>query len=136
AWPERASPRIAGVSSFGFGGTNAHVVLEQAVVAASSPINVAQSSRLLTLSAASAHRLAALAKGFGSYLSSTAEACDDICSTANARHTHHDYRPAVVAKSCVEASSALMQRADAAAPARAGAAADEQIAFVFTGQGA
>ena len=33
AWQPKSGPRLAGVSSFGFGGTNTHVVLEEAAPA-------------------------------------------------------------------------------------------------------
>ena len=156
AWPEQDGPRIAGVSSFGFGGTNAHVVLEQAPAverprAGSAPGNTpgntpgnngrAPASHLLLLSASSADRLQTLAGDFAGHLASTPQRWEDICHTASARRTQHDHRLAVVARSAREARSLLDSIArgepsPAVRSGRAAARADERIAFVFTGQGA
>src|SRR6185295_7224044 len=60
-WSRGEAPRRAGVSAFGFGGTNAHVILEEAPLL---PRNEAQTQRprhLLTLSARSPQALSELA---------------------------------------------------------------------------
>ncbi|MEU8383736.1 beta-ketoacyl synthase N-terminal-like domain-containing protein [Streptosporangium sp. NPDC048865] len=60
AWPERDHPRRAGVSSFGYGGTVAHIVLEQAPAAPEvreTPRGGETGERLLPLSAASEQAL-------------------------------------------------------------------------------
>ncbi len=51
-WPQSAGPRRAGVNAFGFGGINAHVVLEQAPASATTGIaSVAEPERILRLAA-------------------------------------------------------------------------------------
>jgi acyl transferase domain-containing protein len=62
AWPRGAAPRRAGVSAFGFGGTNAHVVLEEAPAVPARPATAARSRHLLVLSAKTAPALAAAAR--------------------------------------------------------------------------
>jgi acyl transferase domain-containing protein len=54
-WESNGGPRRAGVSSFGIGGTNAHVVLEEAP--APRPSGASRSHQLLTLSARTADAL-------------------------------------------------------------------------------
>lgn len=148
AWPQQDGPRIAGVSSFGFGGTNAHVVLEQAPAVerpradpAPESNGRAPASHLLLLSASSADRLQTLAGDFAEHLASTGQRWEDICHTASARRTQHDHRLAVVARSAHEARSLLDSVArgepsPAVRSGRAAAGAEDRIAFVFTGQGA
>src|SRR6202043_1226510 len=61
-WTTNGSPRRAGVSSFGIGGTNAHVVLEEAP--AHEPAAASRRSHLMVLSARSASALEALAQSW------------------------------------------------------------------------
>jgi 3-oxoacyl-(acyl-carrier-protein) synthase/SAM-dependent methyltransferase len=108
-WPRLSTPRLAGVSSFGFSGTNAHIVLEEAPC----PPMVTESAvscRIVTLSAASeatlcraAERLAAFLAELGPEPSSWA----DVTHTANARRSHLSHRAAVVADTPMEAARAF-----------------------------
>src|SRR5207248_8622443 len=88
AWPGGGSPRLAGVSGFGFGGTNAHVVLQEAPAAA--PLAAADGPLALAVSARSAPGLERLLQRWAERLES-ADAAEGaaLAHTANARRTHH-----------------------------------------------
>jgi acyl transferase domain-containing protein len=135
-WPRTERARIAGVSSFGFGGTNAHVVLSEAPAPAARVLLEAP-SRMLALSARSEGELDALAARFEAHLS---EPCDlrDVCFTAHVGRVHHAHRLVVDADSIDVARAALGAfRAREASPRwksrRAGA--PPRTVFLFTGQG-
>ena len=91
-WPERPhQKRISGVSSFGFSGTNVHIVLEAAPVEEIAPAQTGsdeRSLRLFTLSAKSEKALEALAERYQGYLGENHPALADICFTANAGRAH------------------------------------------------
>jgi len=69
AWPSK-NVRLAGVNSFGFGGTNAHVVLEEAPAERLTKENDAseEKSYLIALSAKSSEALKASAQKFANWL--------------------------------------------------------------------
>ena len=141
SWPAVHGRRIAGVSAFGFSGTNAHVVIE-----APPPDVVADEQamgrpwHLLALSARDADTLAELALRYQAVLTSDAPFAD-ICFTANAGRSHFahrlsvsgetadDLRRSLAAYAAGEPDVALVagRRRDAGAP---------RIGFLFTGQGA
>ena len=103
AWPENGRPAIAGVSSFGFGGTNAHLVMEEVLPRDETSRLDGENGRepeevVFPLSARSPAALWALASSFRDALASGA--CDadirDLAYTAGARRGHHDHRLALV----------------------------------------
>ncbi|HWP45771.1 MAG TPA: beta-ketoacyl synthase N-terminal-like domain-containing protein [Candidatus Limnocylindrales bacterium] len=106
-WPQESGPTLAGVSSFGFGGTNAHAVLEGTPGVPEAykqekdlPLDPPY---LLPLSAHSQKALQALVQAYQSFLgvgnTGSAVSLRDLCYTASVRRSHHDYRLALVFRS-------------------------------------
>lgn len=134
-WPA-AGRRLAGLSSFGFGGTNCHLVLTgapplEARTTASSPD---AGLTLLPLSAHSPAALQAMAARWADWLETAGANWHDVSYTASARRTHLGARLAVVAGSAADTAAQLRALAEAGAPVRP--TARGKLAFVFTGQGA
>ena len=134
-WPRGATPRFAGVSGFGFGGTNAHVVLEEAPrVPAPSR---ARGPHLLPISARDAAALDALAHAYETLLA-TADDVSAICRAASVRRSHYEERIAVVGSTADELRTALRDLASGRArlgASRGGATEDAGVVFVCSGQG-
>ena len=112
-WPDYGRPAIAGVSSFGFGGTNAHLVLEEAPSRRDVPRSCedgrGSEEVVFPISARSPAALLALASSIRDALS--LGCCDtdliDLAYTAGARRGHHDHRLALVTASRDEIIEAL-----------------------------
>ena len=104
-WPAGRRP-VAGVSSFGFGGTNAHVVLTAAPERAPRLPSV-PSPQLLCLSARSDQALRELAGRFSDFLAQTSLPLEEICFTANTGRAHFERRLTVTGASCREISEKL-----------------------------
>ncbi|HEX7175425.1 MAG TPA: aminotransferase class III-fold pyridoxal phosphate-dependent enzyme, partial [Pyrinomonadaceae bacterium] len=99
-WPESSHRRLAGVSSFGFGGTNAHAVLEEAPALSPALVENERPLHLLTLSARSESSLKELARRYETFLGEHPEASlPDVCFTANTGRTHFRHRLALVCDS-------------------------------------
>jgi len=132
-WPSKSEPLIAGVSAFGFGGTNAHVVLAEAPVKERRAEEGESGSYVLSVSARTAEGLRDLARRYCEFLGSTQAKAGDICYTAAAGRSHHAYRLAVRGRSREELKAELERYlsrvADDAAPEK------PRLAFVFSGQG-
>lgn len=132
-WEAGTLPRRAGVSSLGLGGTNAHVVLEEAPIApAPGP---ARPSQLLVVSARSKTALDAATIRLADDLSRHPNrSLADAAWTLQAGRHHQPYRRFAVCSATTEALQAL----DRANPGRAESSrvADQRaIAFLFPGQG-
>jgi acyl transferase domain-containing protein/SAM-dependent methyltransferase len=140
AWPASEGRRLAGVSSFGFSGCNAHVILEGAPALERPEPEQERPSHLLVLSARDRDSLTSLARQYASALSDDA-AVADLCYTAGAGRSHFAERLAVVGVDASEFRHALGAFADgidspAVAHGRHDGAMRPQVAFLFTGQGA
>ena len=137
-WPRSDRRRLAGVSSFGFGGTNVHVVLEEAPELPGSTeeeIDAPTGALLLPLSATSHESLISLAEEYAGWLPrDDVPRIGDVCYTAAVRRTHHDHRLAVVGTTPGEMARQL--RAWREAAGRTGQREGRpKVVFVFSGQG-
>jgi acyl transferase domain-containing protein/acyl-CoA synthetase (AMP-forming)/AMP-acid ligase II/acyl carrier protein len=105
SWP--AGERFAGVSSFGFGGTNAHAILSTAPAVSATPQPPFAPPFVLCLSAHDRPALTDLARRYAGFLSGTDLPLADICFTALAARSHFPYRLAVVTDNAAEMAAAL-----------------------------
>ena len=135
---------LAGINSFGFGGSNAHAILQAvpkpARRAAAAP--EAERARLLVMSAQSSDALAAIAGRYRELLSSSAgdASLDEICWTAGARRTHHRERLAIVGRDRREIGEqvgtfAAGESLPGVVCGQPLAEGRRDVAFVFSGQG-
>ena len=108
-WPQEPGSRFAGISSFGFGGTNAHVIVGEAPRrAAATASGPDRTTHTLTLSARSEPALRALAQQYHARLTDLgAPSLADICFTANTGRDHWAHRFATTAGSRQELAAHL-----------------------------
>jgi acyl transferase domain-containing protein/acyl carrier protein len=159
-WPESDYPRLAGVSSFGIAGTNAHFVVEEAPSSTPQPGRDANeeapltlwtdtaripcpTAHLLPLSAHTADALQDIARAYQSFMAAQ-NGCSysfhNICYTASVRKTHHDHRLAVIGHSAEEISAKLAaflhgeMGIDIVSGRKIGSPTNK-IAWIFPGQG-
>jgi acyl transferase domain-containing protein len=144
AWPRNDRPRIAGVSSFGFSGTNAHVIIEEAPQTAPVTVVSAEPSddrrfMVLPISARTPAALVAVAENYRGWLADHPEATlADVCLTAGVGRAHLDHRAALVVNSLDSARDLLSALADdrpAPGLVRGDTADAPKTAWLFPGQG-
>ena len=146
-WPTRNGRAYAGVNSFGYGGTNAHVLLQAAPATARQEANQQAHSEpptplLFPLSARSAQALRELAGKYERFLrvGENEIALKDFCYSTALRRSHHAHRAAIVAQSRAQLCERLHALSlDEPHPAIASAQvlpeAERQVVFVYTGMG-
>jgi acyl transferase domain-containing protein/acyl carrier protein len=143
-WPRTDVPRRAGVSAFGIGGTNVHVVLEEAPAEPAPPSERAGDGaetvaepqapvHLLTLSARTPAALDDAARRLADHLQQRPEL--DLADVGHtlARRVAFEARRAVACRDTADAVTALRRSASPPAP---GFAPATRVAYLFPGQGA
>ena len=134
-WARGERPRLAGVSSFGIGGTNAHAILSEAPLSASRPS--ARPRQLVTLSARTATALEAMTQELAAHLEAHPDAnLADLAFTRNVGRKAFEHRRAVVAADVPSLLARLKAPPAAQAIASLEAAREQRVAFLFPGQGA
>ncbi len=127
-WQRSSRPRIAGVSSFGFSGTNAHAIIEEPPLVEYKKNAIDRPWHLLTLSAKTQ---AALDQLINLYTKLPEEDLADIAFTANTGRAHFSHRIAVLSQTRdeflqhLQKGEYLIGQASTKPP---------KITFIFTGQ--
>ncbi|WP_258382597.1 type I polyketide synthase [Streptomyces sp. NTH33] len=134
-WRRGDGPRVAGVSGFGFTGTNAHLVVadapEEVPVTAPAPQEPPSRpvTRLIPLSAPDPDGLDRLSAAWAVRLGDAAdEELDALAAQAGAGRAHFRYRRALLGTTAEQLAEQLSAPAGSAAGA-------PRIAFLFSGQG-
>jgi acyl transferase domain-containing protein len=140
-WPAGETPRRAGVSSFGVGGTNAHVVLEEAPRAAAAAAQSKQQPQLFVLSAKTASALDAATNRFAEHLRLHPEiSLADAAYTLQTGRRAFRHRRAWVGRTVEQAEEQLVEFLGQKKSSRALTSDTEgrkgSVAFLFPGQGA
>jgi acyl transferase domain-containing protein len=134
-WNARETPRRAGVNSLGIGGTNAHIILEEAPEPL--PSGASRSQQLLLLSAKTSTALESVTKNLIRHLKENPQLnLADVAFTLQTGRKRFNHRRMVVCESVDDAIRAL----ETVDPKRVSTSTTEHkertVAFMFTGQGA
>ncbi|MFI9550621.1 type I polyketide synthase [Nonomuraea endophytica] len=132
-WPRAdGHRRLAGVSSFGIGGTNAHAILEEAPARAAEP--APEPVQLIVWSGRTPAAAEAYPEQLARSFKDSADPLSDVAFTLQKGRTPHPVRGAVVVESVSDAAAAVLD------PARRIVSPEEQVdrstVFLFPGEGA
>lgn len=134
AWPRGNRVRRAGVSSFGVGGTNAHVVLEEAPLVP--PSSAPQGPQWIQLSARSPAALSQMTQQLANWLEHRPELnLADVAYTLQVGRSGFPHRLSLVAESTAQAAQLLGQSESAMRCQDAVRAAIPRLVWLFPGQG-
>jgi malonyl CoA-acyl carrier protein transacylase len=132
-WIRGEKKRLAGVSAFGFSGTNAHVIVEEAPAVQARERERDRPLHILALSARSEAALRELGERYIAELAGTKTEVGDLCHTANAGRTHFEHRLAITGDSTEQLRARLVE---ALPGERRREREGIRAAFLFPGQGA
>ncbi len=134
AWPagENGKKRIAGVSSFGIGSTNAHVILEEATAATAS---ASRPFQLLLLSARSAAALEVQTRNLAAHLEEHPADLADVAYTLQVGRRGFEHRRALICRSTDDALAVLSGDAAERGFTSELKSAASGVAFLFPGLG-
>ncbi len=136
-WPRGDTPRRAGVSSFGVGGTNAHLIVEEAPT----PVSIAPSRRsrpwfLLPFSARTGTALDAMAARLAEFLATNpAVDLNDLAYTLQVGRSRFSHRRTILCRDRQSAIAALRNPESASSDSCSGESDERPVAFLFSGQG-
>jgi acyl transferase domain-containing protein/acyl carrier protein len=139
-WPLINGRRLAGVSSFGFGGTNAHIIIEEAPAPSELALEDKRPLHLVTLSAKSEAALQSLAARYEHDLADGSLTLGEVAHTANVGRAHLAQRAAIIAPDRDRLREKLRaiasgQRSDDVIAGVVKGQRPPGIVFLFTGQG-
>ena len=130
-----AGPRVAGISAFGVGGVNAHLVLAEAPE--SNPPAAARAAQLICVSARSDAALDEALKNLGRHLSRNPDTnLADLSFTLQTGRHEFDRRASVACSSADEAARMLAEPGNRQIHRSSSVLNRPQPVFLFTGQGA
>ncbi|MGH2480710.1 MAG: ketoacyl-synthetase C-terminal extension domain-containing protein, partial [Ktedonobacteraceae bacterium] len=133
-WPDTILPRRASVNSFGVGGSNAQVILEEAPQR--EPGSPSRPWQLLLLSTKTDTALPQANHNLGAYLREhSGEALADIAYTLQTGRTVFNHRRAIICQDYASALEAIEDPASTRAITLHDARRDRDVAFLFPGVG-
>lgn len=133
-WKTTKYPRRAAVSSFGFGGTNAHFILEEAPLVEETKEN--QSIHLIPLSAKSEISLNKNTENLIQYLKENPQVnLTDMAYTLQAGRKHFNYRRLVMGSNIQEMIDGLVDQLETNSFTFNNEKNRKELIFMFTGQG-
>lgn len=133
-WKTDGDKRYAGVSSFGMGGTNAHVILTQAP--SETPVDVARPWNLLTLSARTPAALESMTERLVQYLKTNPQQnFSNICYTLHVGRTLFSHRRHLVCRNAEQAIAELSLLNSQQVMTSYSKEKQKKIVFMFSGQG-
>jgi acyl transferase domain-containing protein/acyl carrier protein len=138
-WPNGRATATAAVSSFGFSGTNAHVILAAHVADAVTPAATAGQSFILPISARSPTALRELAQRCVARLQRISpddpESLAAVCRGWALRRGHHPYRMCAAGSTAADLARELQERVRPGSQPVIRSDAAPALALVFSGQG-
>lgn len=140
SWKDNALPRRACVSSFGIGGTNSHIIMEQAPVIQKGVVNK-RGDELFVLSAKTKQALDDQITQYIKYLETHSDLkLEEVCYTAGLRRNHFNHRLSLSVNSISNIIEKLkLANTTSIIEGMSQGIVDEskmpKLAFLFTGQG-